>query len=391
MIKRRLENVVKRALQNNASVALMGPRQVGKTTIALDLTESLPSIYLDLENRTDFDKVRDIHVFHAANREKLIVLDEVQKLPEIFAELRGIIDRERRKDNRRGLFLFLGSASIDLLKQSSESLAGRISYLELHPIDVLEYTEGDQNKINDLWLRGGFPESLLADSEQLSREWRSNFIKTYLERDIPQLGPRIPAATLERFWTMLAHHQGSVFNASHLARNLDVSSVTVGRYLDLMTDLLLVRRLQPWIYNTSKRLTKSPKVYVRDSGITHALLNIDDFNTLLGHPVIGASWEGFVIENIISAIPHNTARPYFYGSPGGAEIDLILEFRGGEKWAIEIKRSATPKLSKGFYVACEDLKPDRKFVVYSGKDTFPMGDGVMAISLFDLMKEVERR
>lgn len=387
MILRRLESRIKDALKRSPSVALMGPRQVGKTTIALNISEIMPSVYLDLESRSDLQKVQDMEAFHAENRDKLIILDEVQRLPEIFASLRGIIDKERRKGNKAGQFLFLGSASIDLLQQSSESLAGRIAYLELHAVDALEYTEGSMDKVNTLWVRGGFPESLLADNDAHSLDWRHDFIRTYLERDIPQLGPRIPAETLERFWTMLAHNQGAVLNAAHLARNLDVSGVTISRYLDLMIDLLLVRRLKPWTANVGKRLIKSPKIYVRDSGITHALLNIPDYNSLLGHPVVGGSWEGFVIENIMSVVPVRV-QPYYYGTPGGAEIDLVLEFPGGEKWAIEIKRNSAPSLSKGFYTACEDIQADKRFVVYSGTDRYSIGEGVTAISLFDLMQEV---
>jgi predicted AAA+ superfamily ATPase len=228
---------------------------------------------------------------------------------------------------------------------------------------------------------------LLSDTDQNSLDWRHDFIRTYLERDIPQLGPRIPAETLERFWTMLAHNQGSVLNAAHLARNLDVSGVTIGRYLDLMIDLLLVRRLKPWTANVGKRLIKSPKIYVRDSGITHALLNIPDYNSLLGHPVVGGSWEGFVIENIMAVVP-TRVQPYYYGTPGGAEVDLVLEFPGGEKWAIEIKRNSAPSLSKGFYAGCEDIKADKRFVVYSGTDRFSMGDDVTAISLPGLMQGI---
>ena len=387
MIKRRVENQIKEALKHSPSVALMGPRQVGKTTIALNIAETTPSIYLDLENRTDLQKVQDIEAFHRENSDKLIILDEVQRLPEIFAPLRGIIDRERRKGNKAEQFLFLGSASIDLLQQSSESLAGRIAYLELHPVDALEYADNNPDKINTLWVRGGFPESLLSESDGNSLDWRHDFIKTYLERDIPQLGPRIPAETLERFWTMLAHNQGTVLNAAHLARNLDVSGVTIGRYLDLMTDLLLVRRLKPWTANVGKRLIKSPKIYVRDSGITHALLNIPDYNNLLGHPVVGGSWEGFVIENIMAVTP-SRVQPYYYGTPRGAEIDLVLEFPGGAKWAIEIKRNSTPSISKGFYSGCEDIKPDKRFVVYSGSDSFPMSEEVTAIPLTNLMQEL---
>jgi predicted AAA+ superfamily ATPase len=387
MIKRRLETKVKDALLRSPSVALVGPRQVGKTTLALDVSESVPALYLDLERSVDLLKVADIEAFHAANREKLIILDEVQRMPGVFASLRGIIDMERHKGKGNGQFLFLGSASVELLKQSGESLAGRIAYLELQPVDALEFADQENEKLNTLWLRGGFPQSLLAESDNHSLEWRRDFIKTYLERDIPLLGPRIPAQTLERFWTMLAHNQGATLNAAHLARNLDLSGVTIGRYLDLMTDLLLVRRLQPWTFNSGKRLVRAPKVFVRDSGITHALLNIGNYNNLLGHPVVGGSWEGFVIENLVAVLPPG-AKPFYYGTPGGAEIDLVLEFSLSEKWAIEIKRSSAPSLSKGFYIACQDIKPQRRYLVYSGNDRFPIGEEVMVISLKGLMKEV---
>lgn len=387
MIIRRIEKKVEDTLNRSAAVALMGPRQVGKTTIALNISETSTAVYLDLENRLDLQKVRDISAFHTENRDHLIIMDEVQRIPEIFASLRGIIDKERRRGHKYGQFLFLGSASIDLLQQSSESLAGRIAYLELQGIDALEFETNTPDKLNQLWLRGGFPNSLLAGSDKDSLAWRRDFIRTYLERDIPQLGPRIPAVTLERFWTMLAHVQGGITNASQLAKSLDVSSTTISRYLDLMVDLLLVRRLQPWTQNIGKRLVKSPKVYVRDSGITHALLNIQGYNDLLGHPVAGGSWEGFVIENILSAAPTN-AIPFYYRTSHGAEIDLILEFSGQEKWAIEIKRSTTPSLSKGFYLACQDIGTDKRFVVYAGQDKFPMGENIIAISLTGIMEEL---
>jgi uncharacterized protein len=376
------------ALERSPAVALIGPRQVGKTTLALNITEKISAIYLDLENRLDIEKVRDMTAFHPANQNKLIILDEVQRLPEVFASLRGIIDQERRKGNKTGQFLFLGSASVDLLHQSSESLAGRIAYLELHGVDVLEYfTKDGQVAENTLWLRGGFPESLLAGTDRSSLDWRRDFIRTYLERDIPQLGPRIPALTLERFWTMLAHNQGGMINASQLARNLEVSSVTIGRYLDLMVDLLLARRLQPWSSNVGKRLVRAPKAYIRDSGITHALLNIPTYNDLLSHPVVGGSWEGFVIENIMSVVPAGVL-PYYYRSAGGAEIDLIIEFFGKEKWAIEIKRSSAPSLSRGFFIACDDIKADRRFIVYSGHETFTLQNGITAIGLAALMQNI---
>jgi len=345
----------------------------------------MPSVYLDMEDRLDLEKVQDITSFHQANKDKLIILDEIQRVPEIFTQIRSIIDKERRKGNKTGLFLFLGSASMDLLQQSSESLAGRIAYYELHPVDVLEFAQNDLIKVNELWLRGGFPESLLAKNDVDSIDWRNQFIKTYLERDIPQLGTRIPAETLSRFWTMLAHNQGGQFNAAVLANSLDSSRVTTARYLDLMVDLLLVRRLRPWTFNVGKRLVKAPKVYVRDAGVTHALLNIGTYNDLLGHPVVGGSWEGFVIENILSVAPQRV-QPFYYRTTGGAEIDLILEFGPDERWAIEIKRSSAPSLSKGFHISCEDIKATRKFVVYGGQDRFPMPNDVEAIPLFDLME-----
>lgn len=388
MIPRRLELAVLEALGRSPAVALLGPRQVGKTTIALNIAEKTAAVYLDLENRNDRQRAQDIEAFHIENREKLIILDEVQRLPELFASLRGIIDRERRHGNRNNQFLFLGSASLELLQQSSESLAGRIAYLELHPVDVLEYAGSDPNQLNQLWVRGGFPESLLAANDSDSLAWRLDFIKTYLERDIPALGPRIPAETLERFWTMLAHYQGALLNASQLARNLNVTSVTIARYLDLMTDLMLVRKLKPWIPNIGKRITKSPKVYVRDSGLVHGLLNISDYNQLLGHPVVGGSWEGFVIENLLAVAPPRT-QSYYYGTPRGDEIDLVLEFASGKKWAIEIKRSTAPVVSKGFYSGCMDIRADQRFVVYSGTDRYPLGDNIVAISLPGLMGELQ--
>ena len=317
MIGQRLSTTIQDTLKRTPAVALIGPRQVGKTTLAMEISKAIPSVYLDLEDPLDRKKVRDIASFHAANRTKLIILDEVHRLPEVFAPLRGIIDKERRKGNKAGQFLFLGSASIDLLRQASESLAGRIAYLELHPVDLLEFAGENQDKMNRLWVRGGFPESLLADSELNSLDWRRDFIRTYLERDIPQLGPRIPAEILDRFWTMLAHNQGAPFHAAQMARNLEVTGVTVGRYLDLMVDLLLVRRLKPWTVNVGKRLVRSPKkAYVGDSGIAHALLNISTYNDVLGHPVVGGSWEGFVIENVMSVAPRGFRR-FITGRPVG--------------------------------------------------------------------------
>jgi hypothetical protein len=334
-------------------------------------------------------KVQDIEAFHQANSDKLIILDEVQRLPDVFAPIRGLIDTERRRGHKNGHFLFLGSASIDLLRQSSESLAGRISYIELFPIDALEFLQNatDLEKLNQLWLRGGFPESLLAKDDANSLRWRRDFIKTYLERDIPQLGPRVPAETLERLWIMLSHAQGTNLNASRLAGALEISNVTVGRYIDLLVDLLLVRKLLPYTRNIKKRLVKSPRVYVRDSGITHGLLNIGSYNDLLGHPVVGKSWEGFVIENIMAVLPEG-AQTYYYRTSGGAEIDLVVEFPSSpqELWAVEIKRSASARLQRGFHEACDDINPTRKFVVHAQTDSFPIKEDIQAIGLYDFMK-----
>jgi predicted AAA+ superfamily ATPase len=384
MIARQLKYQIDALLAKHPAVALLGPRQVGKTTLAYEFVDEHSAVYLDLESPRSLAKLSDIEQYCELNSDKLLVFDEIQRVPELFAPLRGIIDQRRRQGQKYGQFLFLGSASIELLKQTSETLAGRIAFCELFPVTV---TETPQQDSNTLWQRGGFPDSFLASNDADSLNWRQHFIRTYLERDIPQFGPRIPAETLRRFWTMLAHNQGTTLNASALARGLDVTGVTISRYLDLLVDLLLVRRLQPWVSHQGKRLVKSPKVYVRDSGITHALLNIETLDDLLGHPVVGGSWEGFVIENIASVLPDRVAIG-FYRSKGGAEIDLVIDFGKDELWAIEIKRSTAPTLSKGFYIACDDLKPSRKYAVYGGEERFPMRGDVQVIGLRELMLDI---
>lgn len=380
MIPRLKLQLVRARLEQFPAVALLGPRQAGKTTLAERIAEERPSVYLDLEDAADREKLADAALYLSGHEEKLVILDEVQRTPELFQTLRGLIDKGRRRGLKTDRYLLLGSASMDLLRQSGESLAGRIAYVELGPFDVLE-VDGDGRE--QLWIRGGFPDSFLAGSDRASAIWRENFIRTYLERDIPQLGPRIPAETLRRFWTMLAHAQGGMLNAAQLARGLGVDAKTVGRYLDLLVDLLLVRRLPPLHTNIGKRLVKAPKVYVRDSGIVHTLLGLDDREAVLGHPVAGGSWEGFVIENLLS-VAGDRVKPFFYRTSAGAEIDLVLEMPGGKRWAIEIKRGLAPKLDKGFHHAREDLKPDRSFVVYSGEDRYPKADGVEAIGLKEL-------
>ncbi|KAK0351068.1 hypothetical protein LTR94_026460, partial [Friedmanniomyces endolithicus] len=309
--------------------------------------------------------------------DKLVILDEVHRLPGLFQILRGLIDKGRRAGRRTGQFLLLGSASIDLLAQSGESLAGRVSYLEMGPLNALEI--GNQ-ELNNLWVRGGFPDSFLASNDRASLRWRQDFIRTYLERDVPMLGPRIAAETLRRFWTMLAHHQSGLLNASDFARGLGLDSKTIANYLDLLVDLLLVRRLEPWHGNSAKRLVKSPRIYVRDSGLVHALLGIDNEEALLGHPVAGGSWEGFVIEGLIAAAPDGS-RANFYRTAAGAEIDLVITMPGGAIWVYEIKRSLSPKLERGFHHACEDLKPARRTVIYAGTEAYPLSQDIMVMSL----------
>jgi len=388
MIERSITEEIKAALKRQAAVALIGPRQVGKTTLALKIGESLDAVYLDLEDRDDRNRLENPALFFESLEDRLIILDEIHQAPDIFKTLRGVIDRGKRKQKGKGRFLVLGSASLDLLKQSGESLAGRIAYIDVPPLTVMEI-ENKRASREQLWLRGGFPESYLAVSDKESYIIRKDFIRTYLERDIPMFGVRIPATTLDRFWTMLAHRQGSPFNASELARSLEVSANTVGRYVDLLCDLLLVRRLPPYTANVGKRLTKSPKIYIRDSGFVHSLLGIQDSIQLAGHPVVGVSWEGFVLENILNALPWRS-HAFYYRTAKGAEIDLVIEHGDGSLWAIEVKRSLTAKPRKGFYSACEDIKPARSFVVHSGDERYPIGEGVEGIGLRELVAELEK-
>lgn len=382
MIHRLAEARISDLLTRFPAVAVLGPRQVGKTTLARRLVEELgaAAVYLDLELPSHRAKLSDPELYFSSQEDRLVVLDEIQRVPGLFEVLRGVIDERRRQGRRHRQFLLLGSASIDLLQQSSETLAGRIAYSELTPLLVEEVAAKKRGDRDRLWLRGGFPDSFLAADEAASVEWREEFIGTYLERDIPLLGPRIPAETLRRFWTMLAHEQGTLLNAASVAGAIGVSGQTVGRYLDLMVDLLLVRRLPPWSKNAGKRLVRSPKVYVRDTGLVHALLGLRDLDAVLGHPVTGGSWEGFVIENLLAAAPSGTSA-CFYRTAVGAEIDLVLDLPPKERWAIEIKRSSAPVLSKGFYLGCGDIKATRRMVVHAGEDTFGLGDGVEAVSL----------
>jgi predicted AAA+ superfamily ATPase len=391
MIARRKLPVLKDALARQAAVALIGPRQVGKTTLALQLSEEIPSLYLDLEASEDRRKLADPAMFLRQYEDRRVILDEIHRVPQIFNTLRGLIDQGRRRGHRTCRFLLLGSASMDLLRQSGETLAGRIAHVDLGPLDILESESSTSAltplNLNPLWVRGGFPDSYLAESDARSFAWRKDFVRSYLEREIPLLGPRIPAETLERLWTMLAHNQGGLLNASRLATALMASAQTITRYIDLLVDLLLVRRLRPFHHNAGKRIVKAPKVYVRDSGIVHSLLGIADYNSLAGHPVVGSSWEGFVIENLLAAAPEPTIAS-FYRTSAGAEVDLVLEIPGHGLWAIDIKRGLSARPEKGFHNACEDLKPARRFMVNSGQERYQIGGQVEAIGLRDLAAEL---
>jgi uncharacterized protein len=384
MIQRRQASAIASLLQQSPAVVITGPRQVGKTTLALAMAGSRDAVYLDLESTPDRARLAEPQLYFADHADELVILDEIQRSPGLFEELRGTIDQARREGKGNGRFLLLGSAALDLLAQSGETLAGRVSFVELTPFDVIEVGE---SRCDELWVRGGFPPSFLAPGPEESLRWRTDFIRTYLERDIPQLGPRVPAETLRRLWTMLAHSQGGLLNAAHLARGLGVTGATVGHYLDLMVDLLLVRRLQPRLANVGKRLVRSPKVYVRDSGIVHALLGLADKEAVIGHPVAGASWEGLVLENVIGVVGEQ-AEPSFYRTGGGAEIDLVLTWRDGREWAVEVKRSAAPKLERGMRAALEDLQPERSFVVYPGSERYRLGEGIEAIGLAELCAEI---
>ena len=393
MIPRLAHDSLLTALKRSPAVALLGARQVGKTTLAKTLGSGLgkPSIYLDLERPSDLAKIQEPELYLRDQHNTLVILDEVQRLPELFPVLRGVIDERIASGETTTQFLLLGSASLDVVQGASESLAGRVSYFELSALNLMEThlveTQG-QSAMNTLWLRGGFPRSLLQPDDESSLNWRQDFIASYLERDIPALGPRIPAESLRRFWTMLGHCQGSPVNGPTLASNLSLSVPTIHRYVDILGDLLLLRSLRPWSGNIGKRLVKTPKTYVRDSGLCHALLNIGSLDELLGHPVVGTSWEGFVIENLLSVAPRRVT-PWFYRTHAGAEIDLVLEVTPQQRIAIEIKRTLTPKLTKSFTAACADLEPTERYFVHAGEEPYPLAKDVTAMPLLKMMERIQ--
>ena len=389
MYQRQSQQKLTQLLQQFPAVGLLGPRQVGKTTLAFAQKTLDPNaLYLDLELPSAQRQLDDPEAFLMAHAHQLVIMDEVQRMPELFGILRGVIDQRRRLGQASGQFLLLGSATGVLLQQSSESLAGRVAYVELPALQASEIftTPQSAKDLSALWVRGGFPLSWLAKSDAASMTWREVFISTYLEKDIPALGPRIPATTLRRLWTMLAHHQGELLDQSKLAAALAISGQTVSRYIDLLCDLMLVRRLPAWHGNVGKRLVRSPKVYVRDSGLVHALLGLSNQDALLGHPVAGSSWEGFVIEQLINAAPQ--AQASFYRTSNGAEVDLVLTFRNQQTWTIEIKRSSAPTVSKGFYQAATDLVAVRKLLVAPVDQTYPMKEGVEVVDVMTAIRLV---
>lgn len=377
IIARNQTSVILKRLQTTPAVALLGARQVGKTTIADMVLRHFPNyIYLDLERPADINKLSDPEAFFRQFSDHLICLDEIQRVPDLFPILRGVIDRAQRNSQ----FLILGSASRDLLRQSSESLAGRISYIEIAPFNHFEL---DRVSREELWLQGGYPRSLLAPDNEISVQWREDYIRTFLERDIPLLGFRIPAATLGRFWRMLAHSHGQVLNASKLADSMAVSSHTVRKYIDILEQTFLVRVLPPYFGNIKKRLIKSPKVYIRDSGLLHSLLNIETMEGLFGHPVYGASFEGFVIENILAGLPPRW-QPFYFRTSNGAEIDLVLK-KGEQTIAIEIKAATAPKLSKSFFNAIEMVEADQVLVIAQVESAYPLGNKIIATPLSEAL------
>ena len=385
MIARKIQGIIERSLKKYPVVCILGSRQAGKTTLAKEIRKGINRkvVYLDLELPSDQNKLRDPELYLSQFTDAIVVIDEIQRMPFLFPLIRALVDKKRVG----GRFLILGSASPELIRQASESLAGRIIYHELTPFTL---HETGHKRIQQLWLRGGYPESYLSGDDEESFVWRETFIKTYLEMDIPQLGIHVPAMQLRRFCTMLAHFHGQLWNASQIANSLGLSAPTIRNYLDILEETFIVRRLVPYHLNLKKRLIKSPKVYIRDSGLLHALLRLRTSEDLQAHPSLGSSWEGFVIEQIAGVIPESW-EIYFYRTSAGAEIDLLLFDQKRRPIAIEIKYSLSPTVTRGFWNAWEDIACRRGYVVYPGEESYPMGSGVSVLPVKDLIKIVEER
>lgn len=368
-------------LSYNPVVALLGARQVGKTTLAAELARSRkgPTHFFDLESTADLSRLAD-PLLALSSLRGLVVLDEVQRRPDIFPTLRVLSDRPRRPAR----FLVLGSASPDLLRQSSETLAGRIAYYELPGFSLSELAESEADL---LWLRGGFPRSFTARSHKQSYQWRGVFIRTFLERDVPQLGIRIPSPTLDRFWSMLAHYHAQIWNGSELARAFGVSHHTVRHYLEALEATFMVRSLRPWNANISKRQVKSPKIYIRDSGILHRLLEVTTHAELERHPKVGASWEGFIIETLIQTLGLEDRQCYFWATHSGPEIDLVVH-QGGRLRGFEIKRTTAPTFTRSMRLALRDLKLSRIDVIHAGAESFSLDKQVHAVAANRLLRDI---
>ncbi len=393
MIHREKYHQLVDALNTMPVVALIGPRQVGKTTLALEVAKhyNKPVTYIDLELDSDFNKLTDAEAYINRFSNHLLIIDEIQRKPDLFRILRGIIDKRKRAGELFGQFLLLGSASSNLIQNSSESLAGRIRYLELSTFTLTELQKNEKSSfdINKLWLRGGFPDSYLATDDNESMNWRRDFFTTYVERDISTMGSRVSSMLLKRFWKMLAHYHANQINYSEFGRSLEVSHTSIKNYLNLLTDFYMLRQIQPWSGNIKKRLVKSPKIYFRDSGILHSLLNIPDTESLFSHPKIGASWEGFVIENIINQLNENWEYSYFR-TTNQSEIDLVLTTPKNNVWAIEIKRSSAPKVTRGYHEACKDIGATHKWVVNANNDRYPLPGGTEVIGIIEFLEIIRK-
>lgn len=379
MIRRRLDSILRERLAGSPVVVLVGSRQVGKTTLARDLVIDKPTHYLDLERPSDLAKLADPELYLSRLAGRLVILDEVQRLPDLFPVLRSLVDERRRAGERAAQFLLLGSASPELLQQSSESLAGRITYLELTPLNLTELddalTTGERH-----WFRGGYPDAFLAANDRAAIQWGEDFITSYVERDLPQLGVTASPVQLRRLCSMLAHQQGGLVNLSQTGNALDLDGKTVRHYLDLLEGLYLIRRLPAWSSNAGKRLVKSPRYYWRDSGLLHALVGLRNLEQVLGHPLCGHSWEGYCIEQILGLVPAGT-RACHYRTLAGAEVDLVLELPTGEVHAIEIKRTLSPKLTPAFRESMVTLGASRGTYLMPAGESFPLSAEVTAMPL----------
>lgn len=368
MQRLQLTTMLKNAFKISPITAILGPRQCGKTTLArayFKTQKGLKEQYFDLENPLDLIRLKD-PMLTLEDLTGLIVIDEIQRYPDLFPILRVLVDQK----NKKRKFLILGSASRELIQQSSESLAGRIHYMELSPFSFAE-----THDLNKLWVRGGFPLSYLAKTENLSNQWRKDYIKTFLEQDIPNLGIKIPAQNLRRFWMMLAHYHGQLINSNELGNSLDISHITVKNYLDILTGTFMIRQLQPWHENISKRQVKTSKIYFRDSGVYHTLLNLNGYKELLVSPKLGASWEGFALESIIRSLQVDPQDCYFWATHNQAELDLLI-IKGDKRWGFEFKHTKAPRLTRSMLIASEDLKLDSLTVIYAGDIKFKLSSSI---------------